>query len=100
MRSALLAIVILAGCSTAAVRKDTIVDLPVVLPLYMCPQPGTVATSLGDVGERMVCERQLPIGSHLPRCVCRDEGFIAQQTAETQDLLHKLQMQPTAQPEK
>jgi hypothetical protein len=94
---AFLIVVILAGCSKDAVRKETIVALPVVLPLYMCPQPGTVATSLGQEGERMVCERQLPIGSHLPHCVCRDEGLTAQQIAETQELLHKLQMEPTAQ---
>jgi hypothetical protein len=82
---------------TIPVHKENVVPLPVVLTLEMCAEAGTTALSLGKEGERMVCERQLPIGSHLPRCVCRDEGMILAQTNETQDLLHRLEAQPLLQ---
>jgi hypothetical protein len=89
----LIVLLLAIGCARQAVHKENVVALPVVLPLKMCAQPGTVSVSLGDVGERMLCERQLPLGSHLPLCVCRDEGMIAQQSRETQELVRQIEME-------
>jgi hypothetical protein len=87
--------VLLAGtaCQSAKpVRKEKIFGVPIVMPTAMCPELGTVAVSLGEEGERMVCEMQVPLGTHLPRCVCRDEGMMAQQKEDTDPLLRQLEV--------
>jgi hypothetical protein len=81
-----------AGCaSKQAVHKEGIVDRPITLALSMCAEAGTVAVSRGNEGERMVCERQTPVGTHLPTCVCRDEGMIAQQVEDTQQVIRTVE---------
>lgn len=80
-----------AGCASKHVHKEAIVDRPITLALSMCAETGTVAVSRGDEGERMVCERLTPIGTHLPTCVCRDEGMIAQQVEDTQQVIRTIE---------
>jgi|SRR5476649_2875181 hypothetical protein len=77
------------GCAVVVypVHKEKIVTLPVDLPMDMCADQGVVAVSAGKPGERMVCELHAVTGTHVPRCICRDEGMIAQQTVDTQQLL-------------
>ena len=74
------AMVIALGCTNTAkrdtqVRKEMMAMGPIVLPNAMCAQQGTVAMSADKEGERMICELQPVLGSHVPRCVCVDEGF-------------------------
>jgi hypothetical protein len=68
------ALVLAAGCHQA-VHKDAMAMGPVILPNSMCALHGTVAMSKDKEGERMVCELQEQIGTHIPRCVCWDEGY-------------------------
>jgi hypothetical protein len=89
-----LAILLLTGCVLKHVHKENIVPVPVVLPLKMCAQSG-VAMSRGSEGERMLCERLIPLGTHLAQCVCRDEGLIVQQAQDTQQVMDQLLTQPT-----
>jgi hypothetical protein len=86
-----LAVLVLAGCASKPVQKQNIAGLPVTLPLAMCAEHGTVAVSKGNEGERMLCERTAPIGTHLPYCICRDEGMVAQQTEDTQFLIQTIE---------
>ncbi|HUJ28600.1 MAG TPA: hypothetical protein VLW85_21405 [Myxococcales bacterium] len=55
----------------------------VYMPLSMCAKKGAVAASNDAPGHRMMCEREEPLGSHYPRCVCRDEAAIAADRAAT-----------------
>jgi hypothetical protein len=73
---AVAAIFIALGCSKKPeVRKELMVQGPIILPNEMCAQHGTVAVSNDKEGDRMVCELQNQLGTHIPRCICVDEGF-------------------------
>jgi hypothetical protein len=63
------------GCRQIAVRKEMLAMGPVILPNGMCAMHGTVAMSKDKEGERMLCELQEQLGTHIPRCVCWDEGY-------------------------
>jgi len=75
--AALIAAMTLAvGCqSKSPVRKEMMAMGPVILPNHMCAEHGKLAMSTDVEGERMLCELQEQIGTHLPRCVCWDEGY-------------------------
>ena len=72
---AALAIMLVVSCQKTKVRKQMMAMGPVILPNHMCAQHGTTAMSTDVEGERMLCELQEQIGSHLARCVCWDEGY-------------------------
>ncbi|HEX4384581.1 MAG TPA: hypothetical protein VH083_16580 [Myxococcales bacterium] len=57
------------------VHKEMMAMGPVILPNSMCAEHGTVSLSNDKEGDRMVCELQNQLGTHIPRCVCIDEGF-------------------------
>ena len=66
------------GCANPKrqdVRKEMMAMGPVILPNEMCAEHGVVSASKDKDGERMICELQNQLGSHIPRCVCIDEGF-------------------------
>jgi len=75
------------GCVVYPVHKEKIVALPVDLPMGMCAEQGALTVSAGKPGERMACELNAVTGTHVPRCICRDEGLIAQQTIDTQQAI-------------
>lgn len=88
-------LILLAGVACQSVKpvhKENIFGVPVVMPLHMCPEAGTVGMSLGAEGERMMCEIQIPLGTHLPRCTCWDEGMLAQQREDTQEIHHQMEV--------
>jgi hypothetical protein len=58
----------------------------------VCAARGLIAVSLGQEGERMICELQTPLGSHLARCTCWDEGMIAQQRQDTQNIHEQMEV--------
>jgi hypothetical protein len=90
------AVLLAAGCSSMQpVHKENMVGTYVQLPASACAEHSTLAMSKGKPGERMVCEMIEPVGSHVPKCLCRDEGLIAQQRQESQDALRA--MDPNAQ---
>jgi hypothetical protein len=61
----------LIACATPP--RERALSKAVVLPNGMCAQRGVQAASNDPKGERMFCEFEEPVGSHVPRCVCRDE---------------------------
>jgi hypothetical protein len=80
------------GCVVYPVHKERIVALPVDLPMGMCAEQGALTVSAGNPGERMRCELNPVTGTHVPRCICRDEGLIAQQAIGTQQaILERIQ---------
>jgi hypothetical protein len=79
--------VVTVSCKQEEVRRDAIVQAPVVMPTRMCDERGRVAYSKDKPGERMVCELQEPLGSHLAKCVCWDEGLLAQKRQDTQQIM-------------
>jgi hypothetical protein len=88
MRTLLLfAAVAVVACKTQQVRREALVPVPVVLPNEMCDDRGRVALSKGKPGERMICEMQEPLGSHVARCTCWDEGLLAEKRTDTQQLM-------------
>jgi hypothetical protein len=72
-----------AACTIYPVHRDAIVQTPVVLPNNMCAAHGKVAVSTDKPGERMICELQEPLGTHLAKCTCWDEGLIADKRIDT-----------------
>jgi hypothetical protein len=63
----------------------------VVLPNNMCGQKGVAAASNDPKGDRMICEFEEPVGSHVPRCVCRDEQNIIADRENTQQYLRDME---------
>ena len=55
-----------AGCARKQeVRKELMAMNPVVLPTAMCAEQGNVSYSKDKEGDRMVCEMQNILGSHI-----------------------------------
>jgi hypothetical protein len=75
------------GCKQEEVKREAIVPTPIVMPNHMCSQRGVVAHSKDKPGERMLCELQESLGSHLAKCVCWDEGLLAEKRQDTQQAL-------------
>lgn len=46
-------------------------------------------------GNRMVCHDELPVGSHLPKRVCRKLSEIQHQQNNSQQMMRELQMRPS-----
>jgi hypothetical protein len=61
----------LIACATPP--RERALSRAVVLANNMCGRPGVQAASNDPKGERMLCEFETPVGSHVPQCVCRDE---------------------------
>jgi hypothetical protein len=90
------AVLLAAGCSSMQpVHKENMVGTYVQMPASACAEHSTIAMSKGKPGERMVCEMIEPVGSHVPKCLCRDEALIAQQREQGQDAQRR--MDPNAQ---
>lgn len=77
------------ACTMYPVHRDAIVQTPVVLPNNMCAAHGKVAVSTDKPGERMICELQEPLGTHLAKCTCWDEGLVADKRVDTQDAVRE-----------
>ena len=65
------------GCATQQGLGSTnrAVSDGVVLPNSMCSKNG-VAASKDAKGDRMICGFEMLVGTHVPKCVCRDEQEI------------------------
>ena len=83
-------LIALCACASNPVRREAMVEAPVILPNRMCAAHGKVAVSTDKPGERMICELQEPLGSHLPKCACWDEGSLALKRGDTQDWIREV----------
>jgi hypothetical protein len=72
---AFVAIFLAVSCQKTSVRREMMAMGPVILPNEMCAEHGTTAMSNDKEGDRMVCQMENKIGTHIPNCVCFDEGF-------------------------
>ena len=62
------------GCAGARNKYQSVsVSDGVIMPASMCAKRGVAARSKDEPGSGMVCEREELVGSHFPRCICRDE---------------------------
>ena len=73
------------GCSVTPIRKDRPLSKDVVVANSMCAQHGVVSASNDPVGDRMVCGWEEFVGSHVPKCVCRDEQQVAEDRESSQE---------------
>jgi hypothetical protein len=92
---AMAALAVTMGCANVKkqdVRKEMMAMQPIVLPNEMCAEHGTVAVSNDKEGDRMICELQNQLGSHIPRCVCVDEGFSDRERELAFETLHQAGM--------
>src|SRR5207248_344057 len=79
------------ACSTTR-SQERVVSEGVILPNYMCAKRGVSAASNDPMGQRMICEFEELVGTHLPRCVCRDEKqIVADREGSQQNVLDMLQ---------
>ena len=85
MKSIALTIFALAVTACATTQsQERVVSEGVILPNYMCAKRGVAAASNDPVGQRMICEMEELVGTHLPRCVCRDEKQIVADREDSQ----------------
>lgn len=62
----------------------------VVLPNSMCAKNG-VAHSNDPKGDRMICGFELLVGTHVPKCVCRDEQEALAAREQSQEYIRSLE---------
>jgi hypothetical protein len=91
-RTLAMLVLALSACETIPVNREAQVPVAVILPNRMCATRGKVAVSTDKPGERMICEMQEPLGSHLPKCTCWDEGALASKREDTQEMVRELSM--------
>ena len=78
------------ACATRPQRERQLAKAT-VLPNDMCAQNRVAAASNDPKGDRMICEFEEPVGSHVPRCVCRDEQNIVADRENTQQYLRDME---------
>jgi hypothetical protein len=69
-------VLMLTACATVAEREATNKQWSeggVVVATNMCSQDRSVQHSKDPEGQRAYCGFEVPLGTHLPKCVCRDE---------------------------
>lgn len=65
----------MAGCATSSQNSDE----------------KTVASK--NQGSRVTCKREMVVGSHVPRTVCREQRVVEQERERDQDLMRRKQQQ-------
>jgi hypothetical protein len=90
-RALISAVLLASACETIPVHREALVPVPVVLPNNMCAAHGKVAYSNDKPGERMICEMQTHLGTHLQQCTCWDEGLLAEKKIDTQEAIQNLE---------
>jgi hypothetical protein len=77
------------GCATA--QNNRVVSQGVVLANSMCARHGVAAASNDPKGDRMICELEELVGSHVPRCVCRDEQQLVADRDASQEYVREIE---------
>jgi hypothetical protein len=90
-RALISAVLLACACETIPVHREALVPVPYVLPSKMCAPHGKVAYSNDKPGERMICEMQPHLGTHLEQCTCWDETLLAEKKIDTDEAIHKLE---------
>jgi hypothetical protein len=70
-------VLLLTACATVAERDATNKQWSaggVVVASNMCAQDHSVQHSNDPEGQRAYCAFETPLGTHVPKCVCRDEN--------------------------
>jgi hypothetical protein len=65
-----------------------------VVALNMCAPDRSAKHTDDPPGQRVYCAIEELVGSHIPKCVCRDEAQAAQQRAEADEFLRQAQKVP------
>jgi hypothetical protein len=88
----MLAALPLIGCATAEGLGSTnrAVSDGVILPNSMCSKNG-VAASKDPKGDRMICGFETLVGTHVPKCVCRDEQEALAARESSQEYIRSLE---------
>jgi hypothetical protein len=86
LRASLTLMSMVAFCACASAKKS---PRTVAAADYKA-KDGTATASAGQAkpGGKIVCEEELPLGSHIPERVCRYQEDMDANRQETQDVLH------------
>jgi hypothetical protein len=77
----------LAACATAAQHDKAQWAEGVIVAMNMCSQDGSAQHTKDPEGNRAYCAREVMVGSHVPKCVCRDEGQTAAEREEVEQYM-------------
>ena len=68
-------VLLLTACATVAEREASKKQWSdgVIVALNMCAQDHSLQHSTDQEGQRACCG-ETPVGTHVPKCVCHDEG--------------------------
>jgi hypothetical protein len=80
-------VLLLTACATVAEREATNKRWSegVIVATNMCTQDRSVQHSKDPEGQRAYCGFEVPLGTHVPKCVCRDE----KQSVEERDAVEQ-----------
>jgi hypothetical protein len=70
-------VLLLTACATVAEREATNKQWSqggVIVATNMCAQDRSAQHSKDPEGQRAYCALETPLGTHVPKCVCRDEN--------------------------
>ena len=91
-RYLIVAVILALGCSQARIRESNSQWAQgVVVPMHMCAQNRSTQHSNDAEGQRAYCGLEELLGSHIPKCVCRDEGRTPEERAAAQRYLQEAQ---------
>jgi len=82
-------VLLLAGCATISDREASRKQWSqgIVVATEMCATDGSSQHTKDPEGFRAYCAREEIVGSHLRKCVCRDEGQAVEERDESQQYL-------------
>ena len=80
------------ACSQAKIRESNKKwSDGLIVATNLCAHDGTVHASKDPEGQRIYCGLEELVGSHIPKCVCRDEAEIADRRNESQQYFREAQ---------
>jgi hypothetical protein len=88
---AILAAVGSAACATNHKPKERAVQGDIVVANSMCGGYAVQAATKDAPGDRMICGWEEFVGSHVPKCVCRDEKQMQADREQAQQYLRDVE---------
>lgn len=81
-------VMVVTGCAAVQARDSNKKwSDGVVVAQNMCASDGSVQHTKDPEGKRVFCGLEELVGTHLPKCICRDEAQAADQRDEAQQYL-------------
>ena len=81
----------LSACTTVTPKPHALLSDGLVVAASVCGPKNSVKATNDAPGKRAVCELETVVGTHVPKCVCRDEEQMNLDREETQQYLRDAQ---------